>query len=171
MRVDLGSLDLRAGAVSTLRLRVDVEDFSLAGQTYAVVPERPELLLEVTRSAGGKSLRLRGDVELEGPCWRCLEPVRIPVRIDAREFSGPGAAQGEPDDEMASDYVQGEELDLGQWARDAIAEALPARLVHPDEADCGPVAEEAGGEEDAEDPRWAPLARLAAEMREREGRG
>jgi uncharacterized protein len=171
VRVDLGSLDLRAGAVATLRLRVPVEDFSLAGQAYVAVPSRPEMTLEVARTLGGKSLRLRGDLALEGPCWRCLEPVRVPVAIDAREFAGPGEAEGEPDDEMASAYVEGEELDVEQWVRDAVAEALPSRLVHGEGEPCAdPPAEaaEEAGEPEA-DPRWAPLARLAAEMREREG--
>lgn len=166
MQVDLSSLDLRAGAATTLRLRVPVEDFSLAGHEYRVLPERPELALEVARSAGGRSLRLRGEVEVEGPCWRCLDPVRTPILLDAREFSGRGALDGEPDDEMASEYVEGERLDLGQWARDAIAEALPPRLVHEgDTCDRPPGAPEQADEAEP-DPRWAPLARLAAELDE-----
>jgi len=169
MHLDLGSLDLRAGATTTLRLRVPIEDFTLAGQEYRVIPSTPELSVEVTRSAGGKSLRGRGRIELEGPCWRCLEPVRIDVPIDAREFAGRGAADGEPDDEMASEYVEGEVLDVGQWARDAIAEALPPRLIHPDDACASAVAGLAGADDEAFDPRWAPLERLAAELRAREG--
>lgn len=170
MHLDLGSLDLRAGATTTLRLHVPVEDFTLAGQEYRVIPRAPELSVEITRSAGGRTLRVRGRIELEGPCWRCLEPVRIDVPIDAREFAGRGAADGEPDDEMASDYVEGEVLDVAQWARDAIAEALPPRLIHPDDACAAFVADPADAEETTvDDPRWAPLARLADELRAREG--
>jgi uncharacterized metal-binding protein YceD (DUF177 family) len=54
-----------------------------------------------------------------------------------------------------------------------VDEALPPRLVHEEGEPCvdppaqvGEVADEPEG-----DPRWAPLARLAAEMREREERG
>ena len=52
---------------------------------------------------------------------RCLEPADADFEVDAREISQPGAG-----DELDSPYVEAGILDLGAWARDALALNLPA---------------------------------------------
>ena len=57
---------------------------------------------------------------------RCLEPAAPSFEVDAREVSQPGGGE-----ELSSPYVADEELALAQWARDALALALPAQIVVP----------------------------------------
>ena len=84
-------------------------------------------------TAGGYALRLRFDAGLTGPCMRCLEPAAPVTAVDVREVHQPGGGE-----ELTSPYVHGEDLDLGAWAHDAYALALPAQVVcTPDCA--GPV--------------------------------
>ena len=96
--------------------------------------------------------------------------------VDAREVSQPGAGE-----ELDSPYVDGGTLDLGAWARDALALSLPrAILCRPDCAGlcvvCGADLNAAGPDhhhEAAPDPRWAKLSEISstAETRQPVGLG
>ncbi len=160
--LDLGQLALTSGEGRRLDLETRVEPLVLAGQHYApeaAVPVR----IDVSRTTNGYSLRLRADVALEGPCMRCLERAGREIPIDGREVDQPGGGE-----DLTSPYVQGDELDLGAWARDALALALPAQIVCREEcrglcAICGQNLNFAGpehGHEPEPDPRWAALREL-----------
>lgn len=163
--LDLGQLALTSGEGRRLDLETRVEPLVLAGQRYApehAVPVR----IDISRTTNGYSLRLRADVPLEGPCMRCLEGAERNVAIDAREVDQPGAGE-----ELSSPYVDGDELDLGAWTRDALALALPAKIVCREECRglcpiCGENLNTAGPEhahEPEPDPRWAALRELRLE--------
>jgi uncharacterized protein len=97
---------------------------------------------------------------------RCLEPAEPTFEIDAREVSQPGGG-----DELSSPYVDRGELDLHAWARDALALALPPKLLC--RADCAGLCAICGanlnlagsdhGHEPEPDPRWAKLSELRFE--------
>ena len=96
---------------------------------------------------------------------RCLEPASPSFAVDAREVDQAGGG-----DELSSPYVDGEELDLASWARDAFALALPAQLLCRE--DCAGLCPECGADlnadpshahERAPDPRWAKLRELHLE--------
>ncbi|HEV3054330.1 MAG TPA: DUF177 domain-containing protein, partial [Solirubrobacteraceae bacterium] len=80
--------------------------------------------------------------------------------------SQPGAGE-----ELESPYVDGGVLELGAWARDALALALPAQMLcRPDCPGlcpvCGVSLNEAGPDhhhESPPDPRWAKLSELRFE--------
>jgi len=158
---DLGTLALRAGDGRRLDLSVALDDLVLAGQRYAghEVPVR----VDASRTTTGWALRLRFEAELSGPCMRCLEPAERAVAVDAREIDQPGGGE-----EMASPYLDGDELDLRGWARDALALALPAQVVCAEDCKglcgiCGENLNEADPEhahESEPDPRWAKLSEL-----------
>lgn len=164
MRFDLGSLDVAVGGAKGLDLRVPVEDFELAGQRYAIEPESPSVRLDVVRSIGGRHLRIRSDVTLVGPCWRCLEEARIPLAVEGTEFAGDGTIESDDDEELESEYLTGDELELDRWLRDTIAEAVPPTIVCGRD-DCEEPAVDDGGEGEDVDPRWAPLEELAERLR------
>jgi uncharacterized protein len=145
-------------------LSVAIEPFSLAGERYSVAPELVPARLEVSRTTGrGYALRLRFEAAVSGPCMRCLEPASPTFTIDAREFSQPGGG-----DELASEYVEHEVLDVHSWARDALALALPSTLLCQSDcaglcAVCGANLNTAGpehGHDREPDPRWAKLSEL-----------
>lgn len=164
---DLGGLHLSAGEARHLDLDVAIEPFLLGGERYPVVPKLVPTRLDVSRMNGnGYALRLRFDAQLTGPCMRCLEAASPAFAVDAREVSQPGGG-----DELSSPYVDGDELDLQAWARDALALALPASLLcSPDCAGlcavCGAnlnTVEGAHIHEREPDPRWAKLSELRFE--------
>lgn len=161
---DLSGLQLSAGEGRRLDLQVAIDPLTLGGERYpvatAVVPAR----LDISRTTGsGYALRLRFAATLSGPCMRCLEPAAPTFAVDATEVSQPGEG-----DELQSPYVEREVLDVQAWARDALALALPARLLcRPDCPGlcpvCGATLDQAGPEhvhEPAPDPRWAKLSEI-----------
>ena len=161
---DLNGLRLTSGEGRRLDLDVRVEPFSLGGDEYPVEPAVVPVRLDISRTTGqGYALRLRFSATLHGPCMRCLEQADDAFEVDAREISQPGAGE-----ELDSPYVEAGILDLGAWARDALALTLPrAILCRQDCAGlcpvCGVNLNSAGSEHhhDAEpDPRWAKLAEL-----------
>jgi uncharacterized protein len=167
--VGLRALDLAPGAAARLRVPAPPVRLRLGGQDYRMEPEIPPVDLDVSRSLTGLHVRLRARVELVGPCWRCLEEARAGIEVDASELAAEGRPAGASfDDDLDSAYVEDDVLDLAQWVRDAIAEAVPASIVcregcaglcpicggNRNEADCGCAP-------DRLDTRWAPLRELA----------
>jgi uncharacterized protein len=164
---DLGALQLSSGDGRSIDLRVRVDPLEFGGQRYVPEPATMEARLDVSRMTSGYSLRMRYGVRLDGPCMRCLEAAGREVAVDAREVDQPGGG----DEELTSPYVEGNELDIRAWARDALVLALPAQIVCRDECRglcpvCGENLNEAGADhahEEEPDPRWAKLRELRFE--------
>jgi uncharacterized protein len=163
---DIGRLGLSSGEGRRLELEVPVADFDFGGQRYRVPGGSVNATLDVAHTTSGYSLRLRFEAALEGPCMRCLDDAGQPVAVDAREVDQPGGGE-----ELASPYLEDDELDLGAWARDALALALPTQIVCSDEclglcSVCGENLNRAGADhahEPEPDARWAPLRELRLE--------
>jgi len=182
---DLGGLHLTPGEGRRFDLDVAIEPFSLGGERYPVGPKLVPARLDVSRTIGrGYALRLRFEAIVTGPCMRCLEQAAPVFSVDAREVSQPGPddshaasssgsrARGKREgDELTSPYVEGDELDLHGWARDALALALPTKLLC--RADCAGLCAVCGANlnlvesdhahEPERDPRWAKLSELRFE--------
>jgi uncharacterized protein len=140
---------LTAGEGRRLEIAVPISPFVLGGDRYVVEPDLVQSRVDVSRTTGnGYALRLRFDASLAGPCMRCLEPAVPRFEVDALEVSQPG--QGE---ELESPYVDNETLDVGAWARDALALSLPEKLLC--RADCAGLCPVCGA-----DPRWSKLSEL-----------
>jgi uncharacterized protein len=167
---DLGRLQLSSGQGRSVDLRVELEELEFGGQRYGSETPLTDALLDVTRTRGGYSLRLRLEARLAGPCMRCLEDSRTGVEIDSREIDQPGGG-GDDDEDLSSPYVDGDDLDVRSWARDALALALPAQIVCREEcrglcAICGQNLNDAPEHEHerAPDPRFAKLSELRFEQ-------
>jgi uncharacterized protein len=165
--VDLSRLSLSSGEAARLDVPVSPGALELAGQTYETGSEPVQARLDVSRTNSGYALRLRLSVHLDGPCHRCLEDAAVGVEVDAREVDQPGE-----DEELHSPYVDGDQLDVGHWAHDAIALARPAQVLC--RSDCAGLCAVCGESlndvdprqhrhEQAEDPRWAKLRELRLE--------
>ena len=160
---DLNALTLSSGEGRRLELHVHLDPFDLGGNRYEALPAMIPVRLDVSRTMhSGWALRLRFDVELHGPCMRCLEPAGPSFSVDAREVDQPNGGE-----ELSSPYVADGELDLAAWARDALALTLPAQLTC--RPDCAGLCPQCGANlnEDPEhaherepDPRWAKLSEL-----------
>ncbi len=161
---DIGTLGLSSGEARTLELEVPVEELSFGGQTYGAGGQT-DARLDVSHTTTGHALRLRFGVELHGPCTRCLEDANARVDVDAREIDQPGG-----DEELRSPYLEENVVDLRSWARDALALALPTRILCTEEClglcpNCGANLNEDPGHahEPEPDPRWAKLSELKLE--------
>lgn len=163
-RFPLRRLRLRSGDEHRDAVLVELEPFDLGGQRYLPVPQEVEAELTLVQATTGLDLRLRFDVRLHGPCMRCLADAVVDVSVDAREYH---AADPRADDELRSEYVVDDQVELSAWARDAIALALPEQILHdPGCAGLCPVCgkdlncEPHTHEDVVADPRWSALEEL-----------
>ena len=160
--VDLGRLGLSSGEAASLTPSVALDPIQLGGQRYTAPGAMADTRVDVSRTTTGYALRLRYGIRLEGPCMRCLEDAGHELAIDAREVDQPGGG-----DDLRSPYLDGDELDVRAWARDALVLALPVRILCTAEcrglcAICGANLNkdpEHAHERDP-DPRWAKLSEL-----------
>jgi uncharacterized protein len=160
----LRRLRLRSGDEWRDEIAITLEPFDLGGERYLPVPGEVAAALEIQRATSGDVFRLRFETRLYGPCMRCLRDAVATIRVDAREYQ---AADAAADPELRTEYVVDDQLDLSQWARDAIALALPDQILcAPTCAGLCPVCgkdlndEPHGHEETIADPRWAALEAL-----------
>jgi uncharacterized protein len=166
--VDLRRFRLRPGDVRREELEVETEPFFLGGQRYELVPGLVPVQLEISQASGATVFELRFDTPLSGPCMRCLGHAEVPVSVRARELHDPDAASG---DELRSDYVVDDRLELSAWVRDTIALTLPEQILcRPDCAGLCPVCgkdlnvEPHEHVDAATDPRWAALQQLRDDL-------
>ena len=144
-------------------LELELPPFELGGERYVPVPEAVAATLTVTRAVTGTVFTLELTARLHGPCYRCLGDavLDLPVRVQEYQASAPD------DDELRTPYLAENRLDLSWWARDAIALALPDKILcRPDCAGLCPVCganlndHPHEHEEATADPRWAALEAL-----------
>ena len=165
--IDLARFALRPGEGRRLDLVADPGQLELGGERYAAAGDSVDARLDLSRTAAGYAVRMRFTAHVSGPCMRCLEDAEVTVEVDAREVDQPGTQ----DEELRSPYVEQDELDLGSWAHDALALALPLQpLCRPDCRGLCPVCGVSLNDADPEqhrhdaapDPRWAKLRELGS---------
>jgi uncharacterized protein len=161
---DLNGLRLTSGEGRHLDLHAHIEPFELGADRYSVDPAVVPVRLDVSRTTGqGYAMLLRFQAQLKGPCMRCLEPANASFEVEAREVSLPAAGE-----ELDSPYVEAGILDLGGWARDALALTLPRAILCREDCAglctvCGENLNQAGPahHHDPEpDARWAKLSEI-----------
>jgi uncharacterized protein len=135
-RFDLRSLKFHDASETWRSLPVDIDPFVFGGLDYAVPDDKVELELTAARVGANLTLTAEFETDVIGPCQRCLADAD--VRVDARGVDyvrhgdsedGPADDVDDEDEGYASNFV----LDVERWARDLIAEALPAQLLCRDE--------------------------------------
>ena len=166
--VDLRTLRLRPGEVRQQTLDVVLEPFVLGGQRYEAVPATIPVALEIAQASGATVFDMRLEAHLTGACMRCLGFAEVVARVRSREFHDFDAPAA---DELRSDYVASDHLELGAWARDAVALELPEQILCRD--DCAGLCPVCGKDLNVEphehveresDPRWAALEGLKDEL-------
>jgi len=165
---NLRQAKLRTGEQFRDTLEVQLEPLVLGGQEYLPVPDRVPAELTITKATTGNVYELSFRARLHGPCFRCLTDTAVDESIDAREYHASNPAG---DEELVSPYVVDETVDLSAWARDALALALPGKILHtPDCAGLCPVCGKDLNEEPhthdeiAADPRWSALDELRGRL-------
>jgi uncharacterized protein len=120
--------------------------------------------LAITKASTGTVFELRFTARLHGPCFRCLDDAVLDLPIDAREYQATSPGEAE---ELRTPYVVDDKLDLSAWSRDAVALALPDKILcRPDCAGlcsvCGKNLndEPHAHEDEPADSRWSALEEL-----------
>ena len=162
-RFSVRSLRLRPGQEHHESLRLALDPLVLGGETYHTSPPETPAELVVQRAATGDLYHLAVSTRLDGPCMRCLAPASLSVDVDAQEYEATDAV----DEDLRSEYISDGELDVGAWARDQVALALPDQILcRPDCAGLCPICgkdlnvEPHEHVEEHADPRWAVLAEI-----------
>jgi uncharacterized protein len=161
---NLRNVKLRPGEQFRDVVEVDLLPLELGGERYVPVPDRPEAVLTLSQTSSGLVLELELETRVLGPCMRCLADAGLDVHVSSREYqaSSPGES-----DELTTPYIADNRLDLSAWAHDAVALALPDKILCRD--DCAGLCPVCGRdlnrephehEGEAADPRWAPLSEL-----------
>jgi len=164
---DLRRVKLRPGEEYRDEVEVELPAFEFGGQRYVTVPERVPAELVITRATTGTAFSLGFGARLHGPCYRCLDDAVLDVSIQAREYQ----ASAPEDEELTTPYLVESRLELSDWARDAVALALPDQILcRPDCAGLCPVCgrnlntEPHEHEDEETDSRWAALEELRGRL-------
>jgi uncharacterized protein len=162
--LSLRQIRLRSGEEYRDTNDVELGSLELGGQRYLPVPGTVPADLIITRASTGSVFALSFRARIHGPCYRCLADAVIDIPISAREYQATNPGES---DELRTPYVVDDRLDLSAWARDALALALPDKILcKPDCAGLCPVCgrdlnvEPHVHEEAAGDPRWSALEEL-----------
>src|SRR5215210_7115819 len=165
---NLRQVKLRSGEEYRDEIELELEPFELGGQRYLPVPERVVADLAISKATTGSVFELAFKARLHGPCYRCLGDAVLEIPIAAREYQ---ATNPDGSDELQTPYVVNDQLDLGAWARDALALELPDKILCRDECAglcpmCGKNLNDEPHEHEEElvDSRWSALERLREKL-------
>jgi uncharacterized protein len=164
----LRTVKLRPGEEYRDEIELELEPFELGRERYLPVPEKVPTEFVVSKASTGTVFELHFSTRLHGPCFRCLDDAVLELPIDAREYQATNPGEAE---ELKSQYLEADLLDLSAWARDAVALALPDKILcRPDCAGLCPVCgknlndEPHTHEEATTDSRWAALEALREKL-------
>jgi uncharacterized protein len=163
----LRQVKLRPGEEHREALDVQLTPLELGGQRYLPVPEVVEAELVITRATTGTVFSLAFEARLHGPCYRCLGDavLVLPIRDVQYQASTP------EDEQMTTPYLVDDQLDVAGWARDAVALALPDKILC--RPDCAGLCAVCGKNQNDEphthdeherDPRWEALEALKDQL-------
>jgi DUF177 domain-containing protein len=164
----LRTVKLRPGEEYRDEIELELEPFVLGRERYLPVPEKVPAEFVVSKASTGTVFELRFTARLHGPCFRCLGDAVLELPTDAREYQ---ATNPDGADELKSQYLEDDRLDLTSWARDAVALELPDKILC--RADCAGLCPRCGKnlndephehEDVATDPRWAALEALREKL-------
>ena len=166
--LNLRQIKLRSGEEYRDEIELELEPFELGGERYLPVPDKVPAELAITKASTGTVLELRFTARLHGPCYRCLDDAVLEVPISAREYQ---ANNPEGEEELRTPYLTDDNLDLTAWSRDAVALALPDKILC--RAECAGLCPTCGKnlndephehEDQQSDSRWSALEALREKL-------
>jgi uncharacterized protein len=165
---NLRQVKLRSGEEYRDEIELELEPFELGGERYLPVPDKVPAELAITKASTGTVFELAFTARLHGPCYRCLGDAVLEIPIAAREYQ---ATNPDGSEELRSPYLRDDNPDLAAWSRDALALALPDKILCRDDcaglcAVCGKNLNDEPHEHDDEptDSRWSALDALREQL-------
>jgi uncharacterized protein len=102
--------------------------------------EPAHVVLDLRRVDRGLQIDGSIDVQVDGPCDRCLEDVSVPIHIEVEERFDPPSGTSDPFAE--NNVLSGDLLDVGDLTRQLVTSALPMGFVCKD--DCAGLCPQCG---------------------------
>jgi uncharacterized protein len=165
---NLRQVKLRSGEEYRDEIELELEPFELGGERYLPVPDKVPAELAITKASTGTVFELAFTARLDGPCYRCLGDAVLEIPIAAREYQ---ATNPDGSEELRSPYLRDDNLDLAGWSRDALALAVPDKILCREDcaglcAVCGKNLNDEPHEHDDEpaDSRWSALDALREQL-------
>ena len=164
----LRTVKLRPGEEYRDEIELELDPFELGRERYLPVPEQVPAEFVVSKASTGTVFELRFTTRLHGPCFRCLGDAVLEIPVAGREYQATSPGEAE---ELRSQYLEDDRLDLAGWARDAVALELPDKILC--RADCAGLCPMCGKnlneephehEDTATDSRWAALEALREKL-------
>jgi uncharacterized protein len=165
---NLSQVKLRSGEEYRDEIELELEPFELGGQRYLPVPDKVPAALAITKASTGTVFELGFKGRMHGPCYRCLGDAVLELSVEGREYQ---ATNPQGLDELRTPYLEDDNLDLATWSRDAVALALPQKILC--RVDCAGLCPVCGKdlneephqhEEETSDSRWAALEALREQL-------
>ncbi len=167
--IDLRALEIAPGEARIVPVPIAPRRVMIGGNPSELRVDDDLARVTVTHTHSGWHLRVRSGAVLSGPCWRCLADAPVRLRADLTQFSEFGrAADASFDEDLDSEYLEGDELDAESMVHDALMEDLPAMILC--RPDCAGLCPQCGIDRNTAtcecappqgDPRWAALRDLA----------
>lgn len=130
MFINLSELFSVEGKTKSYACELEMEVFCSPEGKYPIVSKKP-VLLEVTNQ-GDKVMAVKGegDLTLEIPCSRCLEPVRVPIHLEIDEEIDMKQTEAERREALEEQcYVKGYNLDVDQLVGNELILNLPMKVL------------------------------------------
>jgi uncharacterized protein len=165
---NLKQVKLRSGEEYRDEIELELEPFELGGERYLPVPNKVPAALAITKASTGTVFELGFEGRMHGPCYRCLGDAVLELSIEGREYQ---ATNPQGLDELRTPYLKDDNLDLAAWSRDAVALALPEKILC--RVNCSGLCPVCGKnlneephthEDETSDSRWAALEALREQL-------
>jgi uncharacterized protein len=165
---NLRQLKLRSGEEYRDEIELELEPLEFGGERYLPVPGKVPAELAITKATTGTVFQLSFTARLHGPCYRCLGDAVLELPVSVREYQ---ATNPDGSEELRTPYLVEGNLDLAAWARDAVALALPDKILCRE--DCAGLCPTCGKnlndephthDEAPADSRWAALESLREQL-------
>jgi uncharacterized protein len=165
---NLRQVKLRSGEEYRDEIELELEPFELGGERYLPVPNKVPAALAITKASTGTVFELGFEGRMHGPCYRCLGDAVLELSIEGREYQ---ATNPQGLDELRTPYLKDDNLDLAAWSRDAVALALPEKILC--RVNCSGLCPVCGKnlneephthEDETSDSRWAALEALREQL-------
>lgn len=163
---DLTAAALAKGTPERFEVELKLPPIHLAGQDYVFTPDEVPAQLSIVMLDQGYSVSMAFKCKLAGACWRCLEEAELELDVGVEDFfetEVPPIGETGEEDEPSLWYSEDGLVNLSEWARDAVAELLPPKILCSEDcrglcAQCGAnLNVEQCGCEAPTDSRWDKL--------------
>ena len=143
MQIELTGILSNEGKKEEYDVKLTMDCFQSRVGKFPIV-DASEIHFEL-ENTGKRILEIRadGDVSLEIPCARCLEPVKVPFSIHAEQKVDLKQTEEErSQDEEDSSYIVNQQLDVDQFVYNEILINWPLRVLCKD--DCKGICSHCG---------------------------